>query len=288
MPKFKKILVIGISSLFTLGLILSAWSFIKKESVSVYSAGDKPFFLETSFNRTDNKTLASWEKDILEKQNSAYLARGSVTESLAKETLEEYFKIKSNNLTLNEEEFVQSLIAGITAENKDVEYKEYLISNLKISTKNNTDGLKSYGNEVGKLVKESFDPSLPNESVVLLQALRLERESELRKLDPVIENYNLLIKKLLEVEVPSEAVGFHLEMINTFSELSATIPLFKIYLEDPFSGFFALTNYMKVGQKMQNNLKDLDSFFKVKGVVFGESEDGFLIETAANFSLETQ
>lgn len=286
MNSIKKTFVISLSTIVAFVLILTVWISVRENSKEVYSSLEEIPHLEAKADVNSSRKLTDWEKEILERKTEQTLTRINYTEDLSRSVLEEYFKYKNSNTSIDENQIAQNIISGNPLNNQEVEFKEYSISDLKIVPKNDALDLKTYANKLGEAsVKNVYQSNYGSEFEIFTKAMQLGSESEFKKLDPFVENYNNLVSDLLKVEVPSSLTTIHIGIINSISGLSANLDEMSSYTTDPFRGLFVLTAYAKHATNLQNYMKDLNSIMKEHDVSFNENDYGYSIERAATVSL---
>lgn len=286
---FRKILVIGSAVFFSLLLLLGIWYFGGRSRVDVYSSENlnNPDALETKFNNQPKETLNDWEKQILDRNSYTPSNEGDYTNNVARGVLEEYFRAKQANTEVNEEKLVENTLSQVLPQNYNISYKEYKISDLKISTDNSVQSFKNYGNKFGEVSsKNVYDTTWGNEFEILTRGIQLNRESEFARLNPIIKNYENLILDFLKIETPSEITSTHLNILNSLSQILSSVKEFHIIMTDPFRGIFVMTSYANYTANLHDYMKELNKLMENKGVVFNESDPGFSIERAANISIE--
>ena len=292
-PSLKKTLIISLSLVFSLALILGIWFIAQRNSV-VYSANNQKTFLEARLGeRSKAEVFSEWERDVLENNDhlSGSSASNNYPDMVGRGLLQEYFRAKESNVAINEEEeeIAEKILAMSLPEKYEIEYKEYEVKNLNISSKNDAESFKNYGNKLGEAsTKNIYDASEGNEIEILMRAVQLEREEEFAKLTPIIKNYENLIKDLLAIETPAELASVHLNIINSLGKMTASVKQFNVMLKDPFRGLFVMASYSRYGADLKDYMKELNNFMKSKEITFGENEPGSSIERAANASLQTQ
>ena len=267
------------------------WFVAKRNSV-VYSANNQKAFLEARLEERSNaQVFSEWERDILENNDriSGSSENNNYTDMVGKGLLQEYFRARESNIAINEEKIVKDILAMTLPEKYEIEYKEYEVKDLNISSKNDTRSFKNYGNKLGETsTKNTYDTSEGNEIEILMRAVQLEREGEFSKLEPIIKNYESLIKDLLAIETPAELASVHLNIINSLGKMTESVEQFNVMLKDPFRGLFVMASYSRYGADLQDYMKELNNFMKNKGITFGETEPGSSIEKAADASLQIQ
>lgn len=272
--------------MFALALVLVVWSSAQKNSKEIYSASLEPAYLEVEAVKTDNGDLADWEKEILDRKTAPALTRVNYTEAVSRSVLEEYFRAKDAKAFVNEDDIAKNIIRLNSLENQGVEYKKYSISDLKITPRDDQETLKKYGNKLGEAsIKNAYDTKYGSEFEIFTKAMQFSSIEEFKKLEPIIESYQNLLKDLLKIETPANLATIHLGIINSISGLQESLNEISIFTDDPFRGFFVMTTYAKYSTELQSYMKELNTFMKNNGVIFDENEAGYSIEKAAEISL---
>ena len=283
----KKIFLLALVFAFSLGMIGVSWAMSQENEALVFESESLPL-LEVKAQKNDSVGFSNWEKDLLARQ-SATITRTNYTDESAKQFLTEYIKAKQNNTKVNEDALIASILESNSPEKiqEEINFTEYKISDLKISSDNSAKSLKKYGNNLGEIsAKNTTDPNLGNALDVITRAADLNDKNELSKLDPIIGSYRNMVSDLLKIEVPAEIVNEHLAIVNSFSKVSVITEKLKSFLDDPVKGIFMLSNFARAGFDVQDSFKKLDIYFKSKDIHFDDTEYGFLIGRTANLKVE--
>ena len=161
--------------------------------------------------------------------------------------------------------------------NKD----KHTLSDLKLSSKNDEDSLRVYGNNLGEIFARYADKEdYPYDEVAIFGAAITNRSSAgLEKLEFVSSAYKNFAEDLLAIKTPMSASEYHLALVNGYSMLSETTGAMRFFFENPLRGGLAYETY--VGQTAINQAAffNMILYFEDKGVVFDENEPGSLFNS---------
>ncbi|MCR4330501.1 MAG: thrombospondin type 3 repeat-containing protein [Patescibacteria group bacterium] len=149
-------------------------------------------------------------------------------------------------------------------------------SDLFLTEDNSTESLRTYGNTMGTIVKKYAGYNLPNELVVVADALETQDESKLKKLDRSIEVHKALIAEFTAVRVPLDAANIHLALINTYIATEQSIEQMNTMFADPLVGMLGINSYTTHTESLDKIFADLRSYFPSRGVFFEKKESGYV------------
>jgi hypothetical protein len=282
----KKILAITSISIFSFGLVWGTWAFSGRVSGDLYKTGEQALLKATSSIKPgEDKTLEDWEKTLIEREAPTLITRDvNYTQEIARQVTAEFLRARANVATeVDEEKLVERVLAQALPEKQEIDFREYKISDLKLTTDNSPEAFKNYGNSLGGIkASEEAGSTRTNEAEILLRAISSNRVEELKKLKPIAEKYENWVSLLLKIEVPTELASVHLNIANSISRVASSVEELSKLFEDPARGLLAIGAYSGYTIDLKDYLKELDKIMKDKEVVFGEKEPGILIDIVAN------
>lgn len=202
----------------------------------------------------------------------------TATESLAREFVEKYFKLRSQgSLTEGDKTaFIENLVAGASGERKG---KVYTSRDLSLSSAASQEDIRSYANRTGDALSSAAGRlrSAGSELELLGQAVETGRPDTLERLPAVGAIYADLARELSGTRVPSDAAQAHLAMINAYSSVAFAIGEFGFVLEDPVRALVGVSVYKDATERLRISIQDLQRIFRERRVSFTEGEGGFVL-----------
>ena len=82
-----------------------------------------------------------------------------------------------------------------------------------------------------------------NEVDIINDAILNQNQSEITKLDPIIQSYQTLLLNMLKAPVPEDATAIHLEIVNSISAVLYDLQSIRVSFSDPVKALPALASY---------------------------------------------
>ncbi len=213
--------------------------------------------------------------------NSGLILPGSTEEEMNEAKKEFYSMFLTEQGDEIREMTVLTLMQNFDKE-EFINRDKYVLNDLDLSSKNNDDFIRSYGNALGEIfARYANREDYPYDEVAIFgEALETKNPSGLAKLEFVSLAYENLTKDLLAIETPMSAAENHLALINGYDMFSETVGAMRFFFEDPLRGGLAYETY--VGQTALNKVAffNIMLYFENKNIVFEESEPGSLFNTS--------
>ena len=163
-----------------------------------------------------------------------------------------------------------------------VNREKYTLNDLNLSSKNDDEFIRSYGNTLGEIfARYANKQDYPYDEVAIFgKAMETKNSSGLAKLEFVSLAYKNLTEDLFAIETPMSVAEIHLPLVNGYGMLSETVGAMRFFFEDPLRGGLAYETY--VGQTALNKVAffNIMLYFKNKNIVFAENEPGSLFNTS--------
>lgn len=213
--------------------------------------------------------------------NSGLVLPGSTEEEMSEAKKEFY----SMFLEQRGEEIREMTLLALTQNFDKKEFinrEKYVLNDLNLSSKNDDEFIRSYGNALGEIFARYADKEdYPYDEVAIFgEALENRSPSNLFKLEFVSLAYKNLAEDFLAIETPMSVAENHLALINGYGMLSETTGTMRFFFEDPLRGGLAYETY--VGQTALNQvaLFNIMIYFENKNIKFEETEPGSLFNTS--------
>ncbi len=149
----------------------------------------------------------------------------------------------------------------------------YKIADLK-TVPATTENIKSYGNQMGAIIKKYFDPISEGEITLLVQAVKDEDSLILEKLKPISSAYKNTTEEAAVLNIPETLAGDHLVIINNFYQIAKEISAMEKAFNDPALALIALKQYLDTSDSARTALKAIQSNFLANQITFQDNEPG--------------
>ncbi len=189
----------------------------------------------------------------------------SLTAQMSKDFMSQYLLLKKGGRAVSLEE-AQQIAANVLSvpEYTNSTGAIYVPSNLHITQKTDKETIITYKTTVNYILKNRSLQIKENPVTIVASAVKSESTTEIAKLDPIILTAKAMITELLSVEVPSDAVKTHLELINSISSLEANIEAMRESLNDPVKAMSGISSYNQNLFNFTTALKNINLYFMTK------------------------
>lgn len=209
--------------------------------------------------KTGHNPLVKGPKDLLtddlptlvsgQTKNTPVAEADNITTDLAIDFFQHYLELKRTNPNLTTADKDALINQALAQTPIDLKYKTYSLKELNISTNLNEDKstVITYKENLKQVFASASNPkNTENEIDILTRALQniatsSLSSSELKKLDPIINSYNSIVKGLVLVEAPNRLALYHLDLVNAYNRVYQNIK----YLRDKFSDPLVLLSVIK-------------------------------------------
>jgi hypothetical protein len=218
-----------------------------------------------------------WEKTLSTAVSGAWgsSATGSVGTSsapltpvdiLGRDILTRYAQAKSSGQDTTDPTVQQAIAGQILSDGTILPSpKVYAKNNIIVTSNNSTSTIAAYSIILENAFKNDLTAS-GYETDILQNSLDNNDPSVLAQLNPLIANYQALIKDLLAVSVPSSAAALHVNLINGINEILFSDEAFSKMYSDPMTSLYALGEYKKGSQDTEDALLALGLYFKAMNI----------------------
>jgi len=265
MPSNKTFVVLIVS----IALIVSVWLFQKKpEAVDVVGINTVPretVVTENDWQKILNESAVGDTSvvSVVPKAEDLFVNDTTITSQISKDLLAQYL------LTINQKggisgDDMNSIVSNILAvpEYNNSTGAKYISANLHINSKNDKATVGEYKEILNTLLKEVSARIKTDPIAISILAIQDEDDSVLKRIDPLIVEANLLIRRLLEMQVPSSAVTQHLRVLNFMSSVQGSLVSMRNSVDDPINGLNGINKYKELMQTERLNVINvLNSYF---------------------------
>jgi len=159
------------------------------------------------------------------------------TDRFARSYLETLVRTKysGDSADLPEDALVDDALTSI---DRTITHTTYTANDLVIIQKASTSEIRTYGNEVGKILSTNLVPAGVDPYAIITKAVQDDDREMLKRLNVFIHAFSHLRDELLSVPVPPALVKEHLGLVNTFSIINDDLVTVRDKgLDDPLLGF---------------------------------------------------
>jgi hypothetical protein len=199
------------------------------------------------------------------------------TEKFSRELFSRYISAKQNGDIMDGdyEGLLNSYREKNSSETTTIVYKK---EDLKKVDSNST-SIKSYGNTLGKIIKEKSNKYPKNELVLLDEIIKNDpgTTAEFKEFADMAKRYGEIKEEMLKMEVPSSILDKHTEIINILGIMEVSTESMQFAFSDPVKTINTLSLYPYAVDILNLSFKDLGRYFIKNNVFFNSKEDGSLL-----------
>lgn len=167
-----------------------------------------------------------------------------------------------------QEQFLYDKVATLEAQARDT---LFATKDITIGKDNSLSALRDYGNEVA-YITYLYSTVEDNELEMLDQALKLDDETYLERLDPIIESYKHFIEATKKLPVPPALAKEHLDLLNTYKAVYGDIRSMRSAFNDPLLAMIRVKRYQDDINGLYLALVNIYSHIDKEGVIYAEDE----------------
>lgn len=226
----------------------------------------------------DNSNLQNWQ-DILSTINGTTTSvvpntgagatePTTLTDQIAKDFMGQYLILKQSNGSVTPAEataIAQNALSS--ADYTKAVGVQYTAKDLNINSQTSKETAQKYMNDGVQMLTKYSSVKSADPLAILNTATKSGKDSDLAKLDPIIAGYDGIILNSLKMTVPSDAVTFHLALLNAISNVEANIKAMRASFTDPVTTFAALSVYKKHLYEIGVAMQGVNNYFISKGII---------------------
>src|SRR3989344_1377572 len=263
-----------------IGIIASIW-LIQRNPTDISAIKQNVDGVSVSTYTNTEKVNTDWKKILvsvdpkssvitdLTKNNSGnnddFFDETTLTGQMSKDFLSQYLLLKKGGKTLTEED-VDQITNNVTSSPvySGIKGPVYVPSNLYITSNASKNTVSKYRDKVNLVLKTRSTQINDNLVTIVNNALKSGNSGELSRLDPIIEASKGFISDFLNMEVPNDAVGVHLDLLNSVSKFEADMEAMKQIYNDPIRAISGISQYNIDIIDFQNALNKINNYFDQK------------------------
>ena len=168
----------------------------------------------------------------------------TTTGKIAREMLIDYaLMVNSSATTTISDAEADVLAQRLTDKVRVAQDRQYTIKDLNISTDNSTNAFATYSNEVIRIASVLATSRTKNDLEVAFMSPNVDPTAKKIALEQNATQYENFIKSMLATKTPSGISTLHLQIIQIYSVLRASVQALANVYTDPFTGLAALAQY---------------------------------------------
>ena len=161
---------------------------------------------------------------------------------------------------------------AITAIDQNTLSKTYTRSDVNVRPSTPA-SLKEYGNRVAEIVN-SYSASNENEALILERALKAGDPKILEALVPIHTAYIGMLSDTLRMEVPSNVVTQHLDLLNAYEAIKTDVEAMQVAFTDPLYSLARIRGYQDDAGLLFTAFKSIGLSLRESAVTYDRSEPG--------------
>lgn len=187
--------------------------------------------------------------------DTAYKTPTTLTEQMSVQLFQSVLEAKGRGTVGPNSDQVISDTANILRQSAitDTIYtKEYLTV-----INSSPEAIRTYANTLAQIMLNNNIPGSESELTIIDRALKTENPEELKKLDPIIAMYKNMRDQTLKTPVPKGFEKQHLDLINVYQALFASLTDFKLVFNDPVVSLLRIKRYQDDATGLGNALQNM-------------------------------
>lgn len=267
MPSNKIISVL----IICVGLISSVWLLNRDKPIKITNAKSYPTVDTTKveknfYENNDWKKLLSVANPKTQNIISELSTINNQTEDatninqLTIDLMSQYLLSKQDGSVSEEEKekILNNIIS--TKEYTNLTPPKYITTNIYKIGKNDKDTITKYKKNI-TLIINTRNSQIKQSPILLLSYIGTEKENDaLKAIDHIIKVGKMFISDSLKIEVPSNAVSLHLDLLNSVSTLITNIEAMRNISSDPILGLVGLNDYDNSIEKLEISLAKINNY----------------------------
>lgn len=238
-----------------LGIVVSVWFVTKKQVSSQNTSIKKDNGVSAEPAISIKNTDYDWKKILtdstpdnqkiidLTKKYTAPDTDNTLTDQMSRDLLSQYLIAAKNGNGVSSEMATQIAQNALSLPDYQPSSVVYIKENLKIIKKTDPITITRYKERINQVLIPVYYNIKDDPMDVMLSSLQSEKETDLARLDPIIKINKNAIKLLVEMEVPEGAISFHLNLLNSSSQVLSDLESMRVAISDPVKTFTVIGSY---------------------------------------------
>ncbi len=179
--------------------------------------------------------------DIEPQSASVYEVPNTVTDQMSIQLFQSVLRAKGRG---NVGPTPEQVVAETTDILRNTVIRDTIYNGSMITVVENTpEAIRAWGNSLGSSLSARNVPNSEGELVIIDRAMKTENPAELEKLEPLIAMYKALRDDALATPVPRGFEKQHLDLINVYQAMFASLDGLKLAFKDPVVSLLRVKRY---------------------------------------------
>lgn len=219
--------------------------------------------------------LSKLENTKLLKNVSSTTEKTTLTDTVSQSFMSNYWAMRESG-SLNKDsanKLIEQTVDFIDKNNTNLP----LVSKLNISSKNDIEAMRQYGENLGTILKNSKPISYQNELEILVEAVKSRDDSKLKDLDNILLIYENLTDKLIKMRVPKIFLNSHIDMVNGLIAITTSIKDMRNAFGDPFKALSSMEAYQNGGILFKEAFVATRLFISKNNIDYKQGSGGYYL-----------
>lgn len=235
--------------------------------------------------KDSTSTLAELNKKPIDKKVIAELNDpNNLTSSFSKNVFLATAYLRDRGIT-DEKTKREAVDYLVQQEAKKIEVTTYKPTDIKIAKGETKESIKAYGNTIAPIIQSLISSKIITKDIISVSSFTTTKnENDLKPLAENKKRLDVLLQKLLAVEVPPSAMTYHILALNRVALYRDTVDNLSKSASDPVRGTLSVDTYqdaMLLVIRLPNQFYD---YFTVQNVVFTAKDAGYMFTTGFNYN----
>ena len=199
----------------------------------------------------------------------------SETDKFSRDLFLKIIAAKKADSPPSEKDLEGFLNASIEQEMKNQPEKNYSEGDFQVDGADTPEKIKTYGERIAEIMNTKPAQPLEDELTIFDRAEKNNDPNELKKLDPLIAQYQWIEDSLLKTVVPKSALLGHIAFTNSIAGMVYSITGLKYVMTDPIRALPGVDAYDENFANFINSLIWFRGYFETAGVTFVKGDRGY-------------
>lgn len=199
----------------------------------------------------------------------------SQTDKFSRDLFLRIVAAKKANQPPTEQDLEKFLNTVIDEELKNQPAEELGEGDFQIDGAETPEKIRSYGNEIARILTEKPAETLEYELDVYERAEKNNNPEELKKLEPLIAQYKRIEEGLRSIAVPASALAQHVAFTTSIAGMAHSITGLRYILTDPIKALPGVASYDENAVSFITTVRQFKTYFESAGVAFEEGDRAY-------------